>query len=407
MFAYKTRSYEGKLIDGFLEAESEAAAAGILRARNLFVVDVRPATDAGGTSRFNISLGALFQPKVSQRELAIFCRQFSVMLEAGVPVFQSLSILAEQTEKVVFKQTIRKVVEQLEGGLGLAESFRLFPRIFPPVFTSMVEAGEVSGALEQVLERLAVHFEKEHEIREGVRGALTYPTAVLIVAALAVGVLMTFVVPTFARILSDLNVPLPLPTRFVLGTSLFLKSFWYLVFPVLVLIVTGIRYFFSSTAEGREIRDRLVLRLPVVGTLVRKVIIARFARTLGTMVRSGVPILTALEVVKKTTGNAVIARAITQTMENVNEGGAIAGLLEKSGVFPPMATRMIAVGEETGALEGFLEKVASFYDQDVEAAVKRLPSAIEPSLIVVLGVIVGSIILSIMVPLFSIYRGVR
>jgi len=252
-----------------------------------------------------------------------------------------------------------------------------------------------------------VHFEKEHELREKVRSALTYPTIVLVIAFLAVGVLMTFVVPTFVRILNDLNVPLPLPTRMLLGMSEFLKRFWYLVLAALVAGAAGLRYFFGATAWGREVWDHFVLRLPVVGMLVRKVIVARFARTLATMVRSGVPILTALEVVEKTTGNTVIARAIRETRENVSEGGAIAGLLEKSGVFPLMVTRMIAVGEETGALEELLEKVAAFYDQDVAAAVGRLVPTIEPVLILGLAFVVGSIILSILVPLFSIYGEIK
>ncbi|MEW6182931.1 MAG: type II secretion system F family protein [Bacillota bacterium] len=407
MFAYKTRSHEGRHVDGFLEADSEAAAVGILRARNLFVVDVRPATDAGGTSRFNISLESLFRPKVTLRELAIFCRQFSVMLEAGVPVFQSLNILAEQTEKSAFKQAIGKVVEQLEGGFGLAESFRLFPRIFPPVFTSMIEAGEVSGTLELVLGRLAVHFEKEHEIREQVRGAMMYPAVVLLIAFMAVTILMIWVIPGFEKLLADMKADLPLPTRFIFGVSRFVRHFWWAPPAVAVLFILSLKYFFGSTIGGKELWDRAVLRMPIVGTVARKVIIARFARTLGSMVKSGVPILAALEVVRKTAGNAVASRAIGETMESVSEGGAIAGLLEKSGVFPPMVTRMVAIGEETGAMESLLEKVATFYDQDVDQAVKRLTVTIEPVLIVLVGVVVGSIILSILIPMFSIYSSYR
>ncbi|WP_334111217.1 type II secretion system F family protein, partial [Thermodesulfitimonas autotrophica] len=310
-------------------------------------------------------------------------------------------------ENKVLRSALEGVVERLEGGLSLTEAFRLYPRVFPAVFTSMVEAGEVSGTLEEVLERLAVHFEKEHEIREAVRGALTYPVIVLIVAALVIGILLTFVVPTFVNIFRDMNLPLPLPTRFLMELSLFCKRFWPLLLFGLLLTGVALRYFFVYTPQGREVWDRFVLRVPVLGALVRKVIVARFARTLGTMVQSGVPILAALEVVKRTIGNVVITRALEQTIENVSEGGAIAGLLEKTGVFPPMVTRMVAVGEETGALEELLEKVAVFYDQDVEATAKRLSVAIEPLLIVVLGFIVGSIILSVLVPIFSIYGSVR
>ena len=403
LFAYKARSFKGEPVSGFLEAESETAVATALRGKNLFIIDIRP---AAGKDR-EISLRGISRKRVSQRNLAIFCRQFAAMIGAGLPVFQALNILALQAENPYFRGALGKVVEHVEGGMSLAEAFSLFPQVFPPVFTSMIEAGEVSGTLEEVLERLALHFEKEHELREKVRSALTYPTIVLVIAFLAVGVLMTFVVPTFVRILNDLNVPLPLPTRMLLGMSEFLKRFWYLVLAALVAGAAGLRYFFGATAWGREVWDHFVLRLPVVGMLVRKVIVARFARTLATMVRSGVPILTALEVVEKTTGNTVIARAIRETRENVSEGGAIAGLLEKSGVFPLMVTRMIAVGEETGALEELLEKVAAFYDQDVAAAVGRLVPTIEPVLILGLAFVVGSIILSILVPLFSIYGEIK
>lgn len=399
LFAYQARSFTGGRVSGFLEAESETAVAAALRGKNLFVVDVRP---AAGRDR-EISLGSIFRKRVSQRQLALFCRQFAAMIAAGLPIFQAMNILASQAENPYLGQILGKVVEHVEGGMSLAEAFRLFPKVFPPVFTNMLEAGEVSGTLEEVLGRLALHFEKEHEIREKVRSALAYPAIILVVAIIAVGVLVTFVVPTFVRILGDLNVPLPLPTRVLLATSVFVKQFWYLVLAALVFGITGLRYFFGGTVQGKEIWDRFVLRLPVVGLLVRKVIIARFARTLAAMVKSGVPILTALEVVERATGNTVIARAIRETRENVSEGGAIAGLLEKSGVFPLMVTRMIAVGEETGTLEELLEKVAAFYDQDVAAAVERLVPTIEPVLILGLAFVVGSIILSVLLPLFSIY----
>ena len=403
LFAYKARTYQGELLNGVVEADNESAAVRILRDKNVFVVDVRPAVAKGR----EISLGGLLQKKVSLKELSLFCRQFSVMIGGGLPVFQALNILAEQTENVRFRATLKKVIERVQGGMSLAETFRLFPDVFSPIFTSMVEAGEVSGTLEQVLERLAVHFEKEHEIRRKVRGALTYPAVVLVIAAVAVTVLVTFVIPRFAHILNNMNVPLPLPTRVSIRASLFLRQYWYLVFIILLSAVFGLRYVFGSTAGGKRIWDRFVLKLPVVGALVHKVIMARFARTLGTMSRSAVPILAALDVVKKTTGNVVIAQAVEETAEDVSKGGSIALLLEKSGVFPLMMTRMIAIGEQTGTLEELLEKVAVFYDRDVEAAVERLAPTIEPVLIVFVGIIVGSIILSIMVPLFSIYGGVQ
>jgi type IV pilus assembly protein PilC len=393
----------GEPVEGSLEAETEAAAVSALQNKNLFVVDVRPAL----RKKREIAGAGFLGPRVSQRGLALFCRQFAVMVEAGVPAFQALSILAAQVENVYFGRVLQKVVTHLEEGYSLSDAFGLFPQVFPPIFTRMLEVGEVSGALQEILARLAVHFEKEHEIREEVRNALAYPAVVLAITALAVGVMLTFVLPAFARILGDLNVPLPLPTKMLLEVGVFVRRFWYLLVPALILLVTTLKYFFGSTVEGKEIGDRLVLRLPLAGPVVHKVIIARFARTLSTMLKSGVPVVIALEVVRKAAGNVVIERAIERTIESISEGGSIAGLLEKSGVFTPVVTRMIAIGEETGALEELLEKVAAFYEQDVAVAVKRLSVTVEPLLILILGGIVGSIILSVLMPIFSIYGAIR
>ncbi|MEW6447055.1 MAG: type II secretion system F family protein [Bacillota bacterium] len=401
-YNYRARTPQGELVVGFLDAENQTAAVNALRGKNLFVVDIKPASEK---SRDLIS-GAL-HAKVSHRDLAVFCRQFSVMLEAGLPIFQALNVLVQQTEKKYLRETTIKVVNRLEEGLSLAEAMRLYPKVFPLILTRMVEAGEISGTLEQVLGRLATHFEKEQQTREAIRGALTYPAIVFIVAAIAVGVLLTFVVPTFERVFQGLDVAVPLSTQVLLQVSRFFQRFWWAVLGGAVLIIAGLSYFLRSTVEGKEIWDRFILRLPVVGTLVKKAIVARFARTLGTIIGSGVPIITALEVAKRTTGNVVIAQAIERTIENVAEGGTIAGLLERSGVFPPMMTRMIAVGEETGALEELLEKAAAFYEQDVEATVKRLPVTIEPLLIIVLGGVVLLIVVSILTPIFSIYESLQ
>jgi type IV pilus assembly protein PilC len=323
-------------------------------------------------------------------------------LQSGLPVFQTLGITAAQTENPALKRALTEVIERVESGQTLAGAFRLSPGVFPEMFTSMVEAGEASGALDLVLERLAVHFEKEHEIREQIRVALTYPAVVLIIAALAVGIIMTFVIPNFMRIMNDMNVAVPLFTRAVFGASESFRHYGHLAAFALVLGAAGVRYFLRETVAGKEALDRLVLRLPVIGRLARKVIVARFARTLGTMVRSGVPILSALEVIKRITGNVVFARAIEDTINSVAEGRSMAEALDKS-VFPPMVTRIVAVGEETGSLEEMLEKVAAFFDRDVETAIKRLAATVEPVLTVVIGGLVGAIIFSILVPLFSIY----
>ncbi|MBO8128747.1 MAG: type II secretion system F family protein [Peptococcaceae bacterium] len=397
VFGYKARDARGRLVSGFVEAESEAAAVASLRERNYYVVNLHAAPE----KQRETDLASIFRKKVSARDLAVFCRQFSAMINAGVPVLQSIHILAKQAENRHLRSVLSQVAEHLESGSSLSEAFRFFPREFPTVFTSMIEAGEVGGVLEDVLSRLAVHFEKEQKIRDKTVSALTYPVVVLVVAVIAVAVLLTFVLPTFVGVLQQLSVTLPWPTRVTLGISGFCREYWYLVFGVLGLFPLLFRMLLQSDA-GREWWDRLLLRLPIFGKLVQKIIIARFSRTLATLVRSGVPIMQALDVVRKTAGNVVVAKVIEQTTANVGEGGEIAGLLEKSGVFPLMVAKMIAVGEETGALDSLLEKVADFYEDEVDHSVSQLSSMLEPVMVIIMGGIVGFIILSVLLPMFDV-----
>lgn len=402
VYAYRVRDRQGRLLTGVLEAEGAAAAAASLRARDYFVIELKEAAteDRGG------SLVGFFQRRVAARELALFCRQFAALIDAGVPILQSLRILSAQGAHKRLKAALAEVGADMERGSSLTEAFRRRADVFPPVFTSLIEAGELGGQLDAVLLRLAVHFEKEHTIREKTVSALTYPAIVLTIAVLAVSVLVTFVLPTFVGILEQMGVALPLLTQMIIAASLWANQHWYLVFGGLAAAVLGGRYL-VRTPTGREYWDRALLRLPIFGDLVQKIIMARFCRTFAGLVRSGVPILQALEVIKKTAGNVVVARAIQETAAEVGEGGAIAGLLEKSRLFPPMVTQMIAVGEETGALDTLLEKLAAFYEQEVEEAVSRLSSLLEPVLIIFMGGIVGLIIISILLPMFEVIGSVQ
>jgi len=393
---YRARDAAGNLVQGLLEAESEVAAVALLRRQNYFIVDVAPAP--AGT--MTVDFSALLGQRVGSGSLAVFCRQLATLVEAGIPLLSALTVLAEQTEERRLRRAVAGLVQHLEGGRGLAEALRFFPRIFPPVMTNMVEAGEVGGVLDRVLERLALHFEREHEMRGKIKAAVTYPAIVVLIAGVVLIILVTFVLPTFMNMLQELSVPLPLPTRFVMGMSMIFRRYWYCV-PLLALALAGGLRAVVSSPRGKEWWDRLLLRLPVFGSLFRKIIIARFCRTLGTLFQGGVPILRALDVVKNVTGNTLVTRAVEEAAESIREGAGLAGPFARSGVFPPMVTRMVAVGEETGALDSMLERAAVFYEREVETAVARLASLLEPFLIVGLGGFVGFIVIAILLPYFQ------
>jgi len=402
-FYYKARNPSGRLVTGKVEAENRNKAVALLRERRFFVVELKESSSAGGAS---FDLNNIFRQRVSTRDLAIMCRQFATMIQAGVPILQSLGILSQQSDNKTLKDTLKKVAELLEGGRSLTDSLKSFPNIFPQIFTSMVEAGEVSGALDQVLERLAVNFEKEHDLKEKVKSAMTYPAIVVVVAVLAVIALMTLVVPKFVDMLVDMEAPIPLTTQLIIMFSNFLKNY----FCIGLLIIAGLVFGYKQavkTEQGKKIKDNLVLKLPVFGPMIRKIIISRFCRSLSTLLKSGVPVLQSLDVVKNIAGNYAVVKSIEEAEKSIIEGQSISLPLQKSGVFPPMVTRMISIGEETGSIDALLEKIADFYEREVEDIVSRLSSMLEPVLIVGMGGVVGFIILSIMLPMFSVINNVK
>jgi len=338
---------------------------------------------------------------VKAKELAIFTRQFSVMIDAGLPLVQCLEILATQQENKFFQKVLINTRAQVEGGATLSAAMRGSPKVFDALYVNMVEAGETGGILDTILQRLSTYIEKNVKLQRAVKSALVYPVGVLTVAGGVITLLLWKVVPIFATLFAGLGVDLPLPTKIVIALSNFVGS----IFGLLILVALGGAIFglkvWYGTPQGRFVLDSIILKLPVLGILMRKIAVARFTRTLGTLISSGVPILEGLDITAKTAGNAVVERALQKVRKSLEEGKSLTEPLKESEVFPGMVTQMIAVGEQTGAMDAMLQKIADFYEEEVDAAVKDLLTALEPVMIVFLGVVVGGVVISMYLPLFS------
>ncbi len=338
--------------------------------------------------------------KVSAKELAVFTRQFSVMIDAGLPLVQCLEILSGAQENKAFGKALAGVRGSVESGSTLANGLRQYPKIFDDLYTNMVEAGETGGILDTILQRLSGYIEKAVKLRRAVQSAMVYPIAVISIAALVIFALMRFAVPTFATLFKSLECPLPLPTQIVMGASHAIVSFGWLV----ILLVGGAGYGIKAwygTPGGKMAIDALMLKAPLLGILLKKIAVARFTRTLGTLITSGVPMLEALNITARTSGNAVIEKAILSVRQAVEQGRTIVDPLRETGVFPNMVVQMIGVGEQTGALDAMLQKVADFYEDEVDAAVGDLLAAMEPMIILVLGGVVGGVVISLYLPMFT------
>jgi type IV pilus assembly protein PilC len=343
--------------------------------------------------------------RVPTRDIVVFTRQFATMVNSGLPLVQALDILAKQTENAQLSETTKQVVYDVESGNTLADALEKHPRVFTQLYVNMVAAGEAGGILDTIMLRLATFLEKNDAIVRKVKGAMVYPGVIFSVAGICILVLLIFVIPTFQAMFASVGVPLPLPTRIVIGISDFLQSFWLPLIVVGVVAFFGIRAYYG-TDNGRLVMDKLMLKAPVLGDLLRKSAVSRFTRTLGTLLSSGVSILDGLEITARTAGNRVIHDAVMESRGSIAGGDTIAGPLEKSEVFPPMVTSMIAVGEATGGLEEMLAKIADFYDDEVDTAVGTLLSLLEPIMIVFLGVIVGGMIVAMYLPIFDMINAV-
>jgi len=384
----------GKIIKGELEAANERIVRAQLRRRRLKVIKIK---EQPKDIFENISF---LQPKVKTKDVVIFTRQFSTMIDSGLPIVQGLTILAEQSENKTFRRILKEVVKDVQGGLSLGEALSKHPNVFDRLYVSLVSAGEAGGILEVTLQRLAAYLEKLEKLKSQIKGALTYPIVVIIIAIVVLAIIMVFVIPVFEKMFSEAGMPLPLPTQMVVNFSHFVKSKIHYILGSVIgffVLLKQIR----KTYKGKKYTDAIALKLPVFGDLLRKSAIARFSRTLSTMVKSGVPILDALDIVSRTAGNAVVEEAVLDVKSGIAEGFTIAELLSEHELFPPMVVQMIAVGETTGALDTMLEKIADFYEDEVDAAVDALSSLIEPMLMVFLGGSIGSIIIAMYLPIFQ------
>jgi len=390
VFAYQGRSAVG-LQRGEIEAVDRTAAVGELRQRSILVTKITEKAGPRGASKRG--------GKVKDKQMAVFTRQFSTMIDAGLPLVQCLNILAEQSESGNLRRVTSNVARTVESGSTLAESLRKHPRTFDDLYTNMVEVGESGGILDVVLQRLAVYIEKAASLRRKVKSAMVYPASIVSVAFMVIVFMLTFVIPTFAKMFKDLGGELPLPTQIVIGLSEFVRSYFALLLAGMSGGLFALRAYYR-TENGKSIIDGLLLKVPVLGPLIRKVAVARFTRTLGTMVQSGVPLLEALRITATTAGNKVIEKAVLQCRNAVTEGKTLTEPLKVSGVFPPMVTQMIAVGEQTGALDAMLSKIADFYDDEVNSAISTLTALLEPVMIVFLGVVIGGLVVAMYLPIF-------
>ncbi len=342
----------------------------------------------------------IFQPAIVEKDIIVFARQFSTMIDAGLPIVQCLDILYSQQEKKSFRNMLKEIKESVESGSTLADSLKKYPRHFDDLFVNMIAAGEAGGILDTILKRLSGYMEKAAKLKGKVKGAMTYPIVTLIIAFLVLTVILVFVIPVFQQMFADFGKALPLPTQIVVNMSNFVKSKILYILGFMVLFFIAFRRFYK-TPKGRIVVDKLVLFLPVIGMLIRKVAVAKFTRTMGTMLSSGVAILDALDITAKTSGNKTIEMALYDVRSSIAEGQTMAEPLSESGVFPPMVCQMISVGESTGALDAMLSKIADFYDEEVDQAVENLTSLIEPFMLVFLGVTIGGLVVSMYLPIFK------
>lgn len=387
----------GKIVEGTIDAENEASVAAALRPKRLELVST---SGTGGLSAFWAALNKK-GGKVTTKDIVVFSRQFSTMVNAGLPILQGLTIVAEQAENPEFRVIMGKVRDDISNGVPLSDAMAKYPKVFTTLYVNMVRAGEQGGILDIIFERLSEYLEKAEGVARKVKSAMMYPIVVMSVAVLVVVFLMVKVVPTFRDVFTSFGAHLPAPTQFLINVSDFLsskKAFLIVAFLIILGIVIKL---YRKTKTGAYNWDKMILGIPVFGVLAQKASVAKFARTLGTLIKSGVPIMDALETVAKTSGNLVIERAVFNARDSVREGKTLTQPLKESKVFPPMVTQMINVGEETGALDAMLSKIADFYEDEVDAAVEGLTSIIEPILIVFLGVTIGFIVVAMFMPMFE------
>lgn len=392
-FKYRAIAKNGQTVEGVFEAASESDVISMIKANSYMPLQVE--RDVGEEAKFE-----LFKAKVKKKDLAVFCRQFFTMIDAGLGIVKCLDILEVQTENKTLQSTISRVNEDVQTGLTLSEAMKKHPLIFPTILTNMVEAGEVSGNLDAILERMAVHFEKENKIENKIKGSAIYPAALMFVSIAVVMFMLVFVLPTFTSMFEGSDTPLPWPTKFLLDLSDSLKTYWYIYLGVVGLIVFGL-VSFKRTEEGTRFFDDMKLRLPVIKGVTAKIITSRFTRTLSTLMDSGIPLIKSMEVVSKVVNNLTIQDRITDSIEQIRKGIPLSRAIKDVGVFPPMVDSMIKIGEESGSLDDILSKTADFYDEEVEVALHKMTTLLEPIMIVGMALVIGFIVIAMYLPMFD------
>jgi type IV pilus assembly protein PilC len=393
VFTYRGTNRAGSSVSGEMTATSKTELQSLLRRQQITATKM---SEKG--KEFNLPT---FGGGVNAKELAVFTRQFSVMIDAGLPLVQCLEILSSQQENKTFQKVLAGTRSAVESGSTLSTAMKQYPKVFDALYSNMVEAGETGGILDTILQRLSTYIEKNVKLQRAVKSAMVYPIGVLTIAGGVIVLLLWKVVPVFATLFAGMGVDLPLPTKIVIAASHFVGSIFGLLLVVgAVAIIVGLKVW-HNTPQGRYAIDSVILKMPVLGILMRKIAVGRFTRTLGTLIASGVPILEGLDITAKTSGNAVVERALNKVRKSLEEGKSLTEPLKESEVFPGMVTQMIAVGEQTGAMDAMLQKIADFYEEEVDAAVKDLLTALEPIMIVFLGGVVGGVVISMYLPLFS------
>ncbi|KHO62356.1 type II secretion system protein F [Thermoanaerobacter sp. YS13] len=397
LYAYKARDMAGNLIVGTLEVDSKSQCIDVLKQKNYYIIDIKEEIVKQDILDFESF------KKVKIKDIAVFCRQFATLINAGITIVSSLATMKEQVENKRLKKAISEVYEEVQKGKTLSDAMKKHGEVFPMLLYNMVEVGEVSGTLDKVMNEMADHYEKENNLNQKVKSALTYPFIVSVVAVLVVIFLLTNVLPIFVGMFKNAGVQLPLPTRILIAISSSISQYWYFYIGGIFLIFYSILSFLK-TPEGRRIYDRMLLNMPIFGPLNKKILTSRFTRTLGTLISAGVPLMKAMEVVEKVVGNTVVAEGLRVAQEDIKKGLPLSDPLKRIGIFPPMVIQMISIGESSGSLDSILNKTADFYDGEVDTAVSQMTTLLEPLIIVMLGTVVGFIVVSIIMPLFQLYN---
>ena len=402
-FAYVGRNRQGAVKKGELTAKTRDEAVDQLRKQQVVVTSLEEKSGMGGKFKFSLGSG------LTDKDLVVFTRQFGTMINAGLPLIQCLDILSTQSENKVLRETVGDVKNSVEAGSTFSDALKRHPKVFDDLYVNMIHAGEVGGLLDTILTRLAKHIEKAMKLKGQIKSAMVYPTAIVGVAVIIISVLMVWVIPVFAQMFLEMSggkVGLPGPTQIVINVSNFFQSYWYAMGGAMVAAAIAIKRYYA-TVNGRVVIDRLLLKVPIVGDLIRKASVAKFTRTLGTLITSGVPLLEGLSICAKTSGNKVIEEALMNARVSISGGKTISEPLAKCNVFPKMVTHMIAVGESTGALDAMLGKIADFYEDEVDQAVETLTSLLEPIMMVLLGTIIGFIVIAMYLPIFTMAQAIQ